>query len=155
MKQLSTRNEVRLSIFSVLVTGILIWGFYPMSFSSSSTQIYNERLTEEIKFVSVKEDSLIKAIEYFVVAQSTSFTKKSSNSKFSIEIASLGSNPCIFYNCNTSLLNRADKNFDIKKTPQQRGILASFSRFKEGESYYVNVPTDVLFALLLKHPNVN
>jgi hypothetical protein len=149
-------NTIKLVLVSVLaIVSILIY-FFP-SESKVEERIWQEKSLnneEDISFVNIREDSLIKVLGYFTQQMNSTYKVDQSNTNdFSLYMARFGSNPAIVYSANRALLTTRNKDARIEVTPTG-DISAKFRKFKSDGVYYVKVPSDVLFGLMKLHPNV-
>jgi hypothetical protein len=99
----------------------------------------------------VREDSCRMLVKYFCDKYGgIQFSQRSSVKNYKVEIYNFGANKEIFYNKNKELVKLTDQSFRIET--RMDTLAATFARKDINGVSCVQLPTDILYALMMQHP---
>jgi hypothetical protein len=137
----------------VVCTIVLLAILVPGSGTMITTTGKPDAVPDEVPLVLIKEDSCETLLKSFCVNHGNlKYTSGAKDSKYEIVIPGFGANKAFFYNNNKKLPDITTMGFTI----EARGdtLKALFSRKTINGISCVELPSDVLFALMSEHPSI-
>lgn len=149
------RSKKNKSVFWFLISILFIVSFAIWIRPSSRDEVILEEpfASKNIPTVFIKEDSCTALLKHFCGNHgNVAYNEKSNSNTYRISIEKFGANPQLFYNNNKEITKIKDKGFNIEVHTDT--LIAVFNRKRINGVFCVELPTDVLYALMLQHPSI-